>query len=169
LAAIVVLLALVMAPSLDAQARISLNVREADVREVLLTLAARGGLNMVIAPEVRGRISLRLQDASVAEALETLLATTGLAQVREGAIIGILSHETLIKQQRLQVERHTLGMAPFRTAVVPLRYSKAAELAPVLAPLLSPWGSIAVDDRTNSLIIRDIPGSPVFQKHHSEP
>jgi type IV pilus assembly protein PilQ len=168
MAAIIMLLGLVMAPSLDAQAHISLDVRDADVREVLLTLAERGGLNMVIAPDVRGGVTLRLQDVSVEEALEALLRTTGLAQVREGAVIGILSHETLLKQHRLQAERHTLGMAPLRTAVVPLHYSKAAELAPVLAALLSPWGSIAVDERTNSLIIRDLPRNPVFQKHHFE-
>jgi type IV pilus assembly protein PilQ len=54
-------------------------------------------------------------------------------------------------------------------AVVPLRYAKAAELAPLLATLLSPWGTIAVDERTNSLIIRDIPESPMFQNHQGAP
>jgi type II secretory pathway component GspD/PulD (secretin) len=48
-------------------------------------------------------------------------------------------------------------------AVVPLRYVKAAKLAPLLATLMSPWGTIAVDERTNGLIIRDIPESPIFQ------
>jgi type IV pilus assembly protein PilQ len=110
----------------------------------------------------------RLQGVSVEEALEALLGSTGLAQVRRGAVTGILS-ETLLKQHRLQAERHTLGMAPLRTAVVPLHYSKAAELAPVLAALLSPWGTIAVDERTNSLVIRDIPESPVFQRQRTAP
>jgi type IV pilus assembly protein PilQ len=169
IAAFLLLLSIAWTPSVQAQARVSLNVRNADMRETLRMLTEAGGLNVVIGPDVTGTVTLRLQDVPVEDALQIVLKTTGLVQVREGTTIGILSRETWLRQQRQQVELHTLAMGRTRTAVVPLQYAKAAELAPLLATLLSPWGTIAVDERTNSLIIRDLPESPMFQKPQGTP
>lgn len=166
---VLLLLGIAWTPMIEAQARVSLDVRDADVRETLRMLTEAAGLNVVIGPDVTGTVTLRLQDVSVDDALQIVLKITGLVQVREGTTIGILSREAWLRQQRQQVERHTLGMVRTHTAVVPLRYAKAAELAPLLATLLSPWGTIAVDERTNSLIIRDIAESPMFQTHQGAP
>jgi type IV pilus assembly protein PilQ len=167
--ALLLMFGMVQVPTLHAQARISLDVHNADVRETLRTLAAAGSLNLVIGPDVKGTVTLRLQDVPIEEALEILLRVTGLVQVHVGRAIGILSREAFLQQQRQQAAMHTLGIGPVRTAIVPLRYAKAAELAHLLATLLSPWGTIAVDEGTNSLIIRDIPESPIFQKNQVTP
>jgi type IV pilus assembly protein PilQ len=147
-----------------AQTRISIAARHADVRETLRMITEMGGLDVVIGPDVTGTVTLRLQDVPVEDALQTVLNTAGLVQVREGKTIGILSREAWLQRQRQQAELQILGRARTRLAIVPLHYAKAAELAPLLATLLSPWGTIAVDERTNSLVIRDIPESPMFQQ-----
>lgn len=169
ISAFLLILGLMIAPSLQAQTRISLDVRDAEVRQALLTLAERGDLNLVIGPGVEGRVTLRLHDVPVEEALDMLVKAAGLAQVRRGDSIAILPQEALHRQQQRQVERHLSGLGPFRTAIVPLHYAKAAELAPLLATLLSPWGTIAIDERTNSLIIRDIAASAIFQSSPLSP
>ena len=169
IAAFLVLFGIAWAAPVEAQPRISLEVRDADVRETLRLLTEAGGLNLVIGPDVQGTVTLRLRNVPVEDALQIVLKTTGLVQVRVGTTVGVLSREAWLRQQRQQVELHTLGMGPTRMAVVPLRYAKAAELAPLLATLLSPWGSVAVDARTNSLVIRDIPESSIFQKPQGAP
>jgi type IV pilus assembly protein PilQ len=169
IAAFLFLVGIAWTPPVQAQARVSLSVHNADVRETLRMLTETGGLNVVIGPDVTGTVTLRLRDVPLEDASQIVLKTTGLVQVREGTTVGILSRDAWLRQQRQQVELHTLGMGPTRMAVVPLRYAKAAELAPLLATLLSPWGTIAVDERTNSLIIRDIPESPMFQNHQGAP
>ncbi len=169
IAAFLLLLGIAWTPAAQAQRRVSLNVRHADVRETLRMLTDAGGLNVVIGPDVTGTVMLQLRDVPVEEALQIVLNTAGLVQIREGTTVGILTREAWLRQQRQQVELHTLGRGRMRVAVVPLRYANAAELAPVLAALLSPWGTIAVDVRTNSLVIRDIAESPLFQQHQHTP
>jgi type IV pilus assembly protein PilQ len=138
IAAFLLLLGTVGTPPVQTLARVSLEVRNADVREILRMLTQAGGLNVVIGPDVTGTLTLRLHDVPVDEALQIVLNTTGLVQVREGTTVGILSREAWLRQQQQQVELHTLGMASMRTAIVPHRYAKATELAPLLATLLSP-------------------------------
>ena len=162
--AVLVFLTLSGPPGAQAQHRVSLDARNADIRATLRRLTAAGGLNVVIGPDVTGTVTLRLRDVPVEEALQLALNTTGLVQVREGTTVGILSREGWLRQQRQQAELHTLGRGRTRMAVVRLRYAKAAEVAPLLATLLSPWGTLAVDERTNSLIIRDMAESPLFPK-----
>ncbi len=169
IAAFLLWVGMVWAPLVQAQAHVSLDVRNADVREALIMIAEAGGLNVVIGPDVTGTVTLRLQDVPVEEALQTVLNTAGLIQVREGKTMGMLSRKAWLQQQRHQAQPQGLGSVQTRLAIVPLRYAKAVQLAPVLPTCLSPWGTIADDERTNSLVIRDVPESPVFQQHQGAP
>jgi type II secretory pathway component HofQ len=149
--------------ALPAAPRLSLEAQQADVAATLRQLAQLGGLNLVIGPDVKGTISLRLKEVSVDEALAAIARAAGLVYWREGSVLTVLSQSAWLAQQRQLAEAYSLGRGPFRTVVIPLHYASAAELAPLVAALLSPWGTIAVDARTNSLIIRDIADSPALQ------
>jgi type II secretory pathway component HofQ len=150
------------APPAQAESAISLSVRNADLVDVLRMLAQIADLNVIISSEVKGTVTLQLNDVSAKDAFEILLNTAGLAKVQNGSVIGILPHATLLRQQ--QQRDQALGLTPgeFRTEVVKLEYAKATELARTLASFLSPWGTIAADRRTNSLIIRDVSESAIF-------
>lgn len=149
--------------TLSAEPQISLNLRDADLVETLRMLAERQGISLVISEEVKGTVTLQLERVPVNDAFEIVLKTAGLVRVQMGAVMGIIPQRILLKQLKEQVEARAVGGTSFRTEVVKLNYAKAIELAPVLAPLLSPWGSISADGRTNSLIIHAVPESSIFQ------
>ena len=146
----------------EAQSSISLDVRNADLVDVLRLLAQIGGLNVIISSEVKGTVTIHLKEVSAEDFFEILLDTAGLAKVQKGSVIGILPRGTLLRQQQQSDQARGLTLGEFRTEVVKLEYAKATELARTLASFLSPWGSIAADRRTNSLIIRDISESAIF-------
>ena len=146
----------------QAHSLISLDLRNADLVDVLRTLAQIGGLNVIISSEVKGTVTVQLSDVSAKDAFETLLDSTGLAKVQKGSVIGILPRGSLLRQQQERDQARGLTPGDFRTEVVKLEYAKATELARTLASFLSPWGSIAADRRTNSLIIRDVSESAIF-------
>ena len=139
--------------SVHAQPLVSLNVRDADVVKTLRMLAELGNLNVVISPDVRGSITLRLEDVPVEDALDIVVTTTGLSQVRKGSVIGVLPREALLEHRKQLAEMRSMGHGEFRTQVVRLNYARATELVHILAPMLSPWGTITPDERTNSLIV----------------
>ena len=149
------------APS-QTQSSISLDVRNADLVDVLRMLAQIGGLNVIIGLDVKGTVTVQLSDVSAKDAFEILLDTAGLAKVQKGSVIGILPRGTLLRQQQQRDQARGLTPGEFRTEVVKLEYAKAVDLARTLASFLSPRGSIAADRRTNSLIIRDVSESAIF-------
>lgn len=137
-------------------------MRDADVVKVLLMLAEVGGMNLVISGETKGLVTLQLDAVPVQEAMEIVLGMAGLARVQKGSVIGILPRRALLEDQRQEAEARTLGQAVFRTEIVRLQFARSTELARTLAPLLTRWGRIIPDSRTNSLIIRDVPESSIF-------
>jgi type II secretory pathway component HofQ len=146
----------------QAQSSISLDLRDADLVDVLRMLAQVAGLNVIISSEVKGTVTVQLSDVSAKDAFEILLDTAGLVKVQKRSVIGILPREMLLRYQQQRDQARGLAPGEFRTEVVKLDYAKAMELAKTLASLLSPWGSIAADRRTNSLIIRDVSESAIF-------
>jgi type II secretory pathway component HofQ len=160
-----ILLSFTATPALrpaQAQPSISIDVRNADLVDVLRMLAQIEGLNVIISSEVKGTVTVQLNDVSAKDAFETLLDTAGLTKVQKGSVIGILPRGTLLRQQQQREQAQRLMPGEFRTEVIKLDYAKATELARTLASFLSPWGSIAADRRTNSLIIRDVSESAIF-------
>jgi type II secretory pathway component HofQ len=146
----------------QAQSSISLDVRNADLIDMLRMLAQIEGLNVIISSEVKGTVTVQLSDVSAKDAFETLLDTAGLVKVQKGSVIGILPRSTLLRQEQQREQARRLTPGDFRTEIIKLDYAKATELARTLASFLSPWGSIAADRRTNSLIIRDVSESAIF-------
>jgi type II secretory pathway component HofQ len=145
-----------------AQSSISLDVRNADLIDMLRMLAQIEGLNVIISSEVKGTVTVQLSDVSAKDAFETLLDTAGLVKVQKGSVIGILPLGSLVKQEQQREQARRLTPGDFRTEIIKLDYAKATELARTLASFLSPWGSIGADRRTNSLIIRDVSESAIF-------
>ncbi|ALR78418.1 DNA uptake porin HofQ [[Enterobacter] lignolyticus] len=136
---------------------VTLTVDEVPVAQVLQTLAALDGRNIVIGPEVDGVLSLQLTNIPWMQALQTVLSSAGLTMTSQGAVLFIHSHAWQeAKQSRLETEqekrRQTL---PLRGQSIALRYADAGELAKAGEKLLSSRGAMTVDKRTNRLLVRD--------------
>ncbi len=138
---------------------ISLDLKDADIKDVFRTISQLTGLNIVIDPEVRGTVTVQLEDVPWDQALDLILKQNSLGYVLENNIMRIA---TTAKLQAEEGDRSRLAEArqaaePTRTVIKKLSYAKATEITPTLQSVMSKRGSIVVDGRTNTLIIREIP------------
>ena len=139
---------------------VSLDFQDADLRSVLRALVAQGGLNVVFDNGVQGTIDIVLTDIPWDQALETILRANKLGYVAEGTIIRIAPLTVLAEEEsdrrKLSEARALSGDLGVRT--FSLSYARAQELQPLLTrSVLSPRGQIQVDQRTNTLIVTDLP------------
>jgi type IV pilus assembly protein PilQ len=142
---------------------IDLKVTNADVTEVLRTFAQISGLNIIVQPGVAGVVTAELDNVPWDQALEQVLKINGLSYELDGNVmriapVSVLRQEANEKQQLVQAQALSI---PLRTVFRRLSYANAGNLAGLLrtgqAGLLSQRGSVIVDDRTNSLIIKELP------------
>ncbi|HEY1250503.1 MAG TPA: type IV pilus secretin PilQ [Thermoanaerobaculia bacterium] len=138
---------------------ISLDLKDADIKDVFRTISQLTGLNIVIDPEVRGTVTVQLEDVPWDQALDLILKQNSLGYVLENNIMRIA---TTAKLQAEEGDRARLAEArqaaePTRTVIKKLSYARASEITPTLQSVMSKRGSIVIDGRTNTLIIREIP------------
>jgi type IV pilus assembly protein PilQ len=138
---------------------ISLDVQSADVRDVLRFLAETGGVNILASGEVQGTITVRLVDVPWEQALEAVLRLTGLAQERQGNVILVAPAERFrsAREERVRARQAEAQTEPKITRMVPLNYANATQLKATLEKLLGACATIAVDSRTNTLILTGTP------------
>lgn len=141
--------------------RIDLDLKEADIHDVFRTLAKVGRVNIVAADDVSGNVTITMRNVPWDQALDTILQAKKLGMVRRGNIIRVANMADLNKERELALERRKaeLQLAPIETRLVPVSYAQANDMQKRAADLLSPRGTIAVDERTNVLIIRDVAGN----------
>jgi type IV pilus assembly protein PilQ len=129
------------------------------VRDVLRLLAETGGVNILASGEVQGTITVRLVDVSWEQALEAILKLTGLAQERQGNVILVVPAERFrsAHEERARARQAEAHTEPKITRVVPVKYASATQLKATLDKLLGACATIAVDGRTNTLILTGTP------------
>jgi type IV pilus assembly protein PilQ len=153
--------------TLNAQARgyssrrIDLDLKDADIHNILRLLADVGRVNIVTADDVSGTVTIRMRNVPWDQALDVVLQAKGLGMVRSGNLIRVAPLATLQKERelRLAAAKQEYELTPLETRLIPVSYAQADELQGRAKDLLSPRGSIAVDERTNVLIARDISGN----------
>ncbi len=153
-------------------ARVTFNFQDIQVRSVLQLIADVSDLNIVVADSVGGNITLRLTGVPWDQALDIILDSKNLDKRNNGNVMWIAPIEEIAtrEQQLLQAELDKQQLEPLRTAIITLSYAKASELRNLIeesselsarnttsseAGLLSPRGSVSVDERTNTLLIND--------------
>ena len=138
---------------------VSLDVQGTDVRDVLRLLAETGGINILASGEVQGTITVRLVDIPWEQALEAVLKLTGLAQERQGNVILVApaEHFRSVREERVRAHQAAAQTEPKITRAVPVNYANATQLKATLEKLLGACATIAVDGRTNTLILSGTP------------
>jgi len=144
--------------------RISLNFQDIEVRAVLQLIADFTEMNLVASDTVSGRITLRLQNVPWDQALELVLKTKGLDKRQVGNVLMVAPAAEIAERERQQIEanKQISELAPLQSEFVRIRYAKANDIVALFqagseegGSLISPRGSVVVDQRTNSLIITD--------------
>jgi type IV pilus assembly protein PilQ len=138
---------------------ISLDLKDADIKDVFRTISQLTGLNIVIDPEVRGTVTVQLEDVPWDQALDLILKQNSLGYVLENNIMRIATTSKLQAEEgdRARLAEARQAAEPTRTVIKKLSYAKAGEIVPVLQSVMSKRGAIVVDQRTNTLIIRETP------------
>jgi type IV pilus assembly protein PilQ len=141
--------------------RISLNLVDADIKQVFRLFHEISGLNFVLDPGVDGRVTIVLDQVPWDQALDLILKNNGLDKVLEGNVLRIASNQRLAQEAaaRKQLkEAEELEVEPITLTRV-LSYAKAVDVQSVIREggVLSQRGKVIVDERTNTLIISDVP------------
>jgi type IV pilus assembly protein PilQ len=142
--------------------KLSLNFQDIDTRAVLQLLADASGQNIVVSDSVKGSVTLRLQSVPWDQALDIVLRTKGLDKRQEGNVIIVAPADELSSREKadLASKKDIQELAPLRTEFLQINYAKASDLAALLkgsstSSVLSARGNVAVDERTNTLLLSD--------------
>ena len=142
--------------------RLTLNFQDIETRAVLQLLAETSGQNIVVSDTVQGNVTLRLQNVPWDQALDIVMRTKGLDKRQEGNVIYAAPAEELAarEKQLLESQKSLTELAPVRTEYLQVNYAKASDLASLIqsqgkGSLLSERGSLAIDERTNTLLLQD--------------
>jgi len=138
---------------------ISLNLKDADLKDFFRLIHEISGLNVVLDPNVRGSVTIVLDDVPWDQALDIVLKNNSLERQLDGNVLRIATVETLRKEaeaRKAQVEAQDLAVNKV-TITRYLSYARANDLMPIIKKFLSARGDVVADNRTNALIIEDIP------------
>ncbi|MBM7456899.1 type IV pilus assembly protein PilQ [Oceanisphaera litoralis] len=140
---------------------ISMNFQDIPVRTVLQLIADFNNFNLVTTDSVQGNLTLRLDGVPWEQALDTILQVRGLDKRLDGNILLVAPAAELAQQEQQQLENRQAKevLAPLVTEMLQVNYAKAVDVVALLTNestgLLTERGAIAVDGRTNMLVIKD--------------
>ena len=138
--------------------RISLNFKDADLKDVFRLFHEITGYNIVLDPAVSGTLTIVLENVPEDQALDIILKNNGLDKVFENNVIRIATTQKLASEaaaRKALLEAKELEEEPI-TFTRGLSYAKAKDVTPILKKIMSKRGDVIMDDRTNTLIITDL-------------
>ncbi len=125
---------------------ISVDFKDADIRQVLRVISLKSGMDIVAGSDVEGLVSVKLTNVPWEQALDIILRTYGFTYERKDNIVRVMTIAALEKEA-------------LSTEVFPLDYAKAKDVPDVVKEMLSERGKVKFDERTNTVIVTDIPSS----------
>ena len=141
--------------------RLTLNFQDIEARAVLQLLADASGQNIVVSDSVQGNVTLRLQNVPWDQALDIVLRTKGLDMRKRDNVIIVAPADELAAREKadLAARKDIQELAPVRSEFLQINYAKAQEMADLIksqgSSMLSARGAVAVDERTNTLLLQD--------------
>ena len=138
---------------------ITLNLKDADIKDTLQRFSELTQLNIVLDPDVRGTVTVSLQEIPWDQALELILKINQLGYVLEGNVMRIASSSKLLaeEQARLAFTAAQDKNRPLRTVLQKVSYGNVNEMAATARKVMSVRGDIFVDARSNTLVIKELP------------
>ena len=138
---------------------VSLKEVQISVTDFFRTISELSGLNILIDPEVGGSLTLNVEQIPWDQLFGAVLQSQGLAKRIEGNLVRISTQDKLRAEQEISqsLKEATFLAADTLTITKRLNYAIGEEITSSLEPHLTLRGSMNVDDRTNTLIITDVP------------
>jgi type IV pilus assembly protein PilQ len=139
--------------------KISLDLQDADIVNVMRLFAEVANLNIILSPDVKGKVTVRMVNVPWDEAMSIILKMNGLGYALEDHILRIGSVGALAKEDEdeLRAKETKKKAEDLVTRIIPINYSTASIIEGTIKKSLSPRGETVTDARTNTLIVKDIP------------
>ncbi len=143
--------------------RLTLNFQDIETRAVLQLLAETSDRNIVVSDTVQGNVTLRLKNVPWDQALDIVMTTKGLDMRQNGNVIIVAPAEEIAARETADLEAQAAikELEPLYSEFLQVNYAKASDLADLISKsagqnsMLSDRGSVAIDDRTNTLLVQD--------------
>ncbi|WP_045485667.1 type IV pilus secretin PilQ [Vibrio harveyi] len=143
---------------------ISINFQDIPVRNVLQLIADYNQFNLVVSDSVEGNLTLRLDGVPWQQVLDIILQVKGLDKRVDGNVILVAPKDELDLREKQQLEKQKLEqeMGELSSEIIKVNFAKASDIAEMIngegnISMLSDRGSMTIDERTNSLLIRELP------------
>jgi type IV pilus assembly protein PilQ len=138
--------------------RITIDLRDADIHNILRLIADEGNVNIVTNQLVAGSVTLRLRSVPLDEALAIILRSNGLGWEQQGNIIRVAPMTVFEAESKARIDAYvqSQGLEPLQVRLIAVNYAEAVSLAEILGGVLSTRGKVKVDDRKNALIVTDV-------------
>ena len=139
----------------------TLNFQDISVRAVLQIIAGYNDFNLVTSDSVTGNITLRLDGVPWDQALDVVLRIKGLDKRMDGSILMVAPSEELAAREakELKAKQQVEDLEPLYSEYIRLNYAKAEDFADLLKTdtnsIITARGSVSVDQRTNTLLMKD--------------
>jgi type IV pilus assembly protein PilQ len=138
---------------------ISVNLKDVDLKDFFRLIHEISGLNVVLDPMIHGTLTIVLDDVPWDQALDIVLKNNDLSRQLDGNVLRIATVDTLRKEaegRRAQIDAEALAVDKVSITRF-LSYAHAKDVLLPIKKFLSQRGDVVADERTNSLIVNDIP------------
>lgn len=138
---------------------VSMDVQDAEIETVLRSLASFSGMNIVASPRVEGKVTVKLDSVPWRQALTVILRAHNFDYIEEYGILRVDTTDELRKEdlEEKRAAKQVEDLMKLELTHIPLNYANAGEVKDSLQKMLSGRGTIDVDERTNTLLVNDIP------------
>jgi type IV pilus assembly protein PilQ len=139
--------------------KITIDLQNTEIRDFLRILADTGKLNLVMDPDVQGNFGFKFTDTPWDQVLDVVLKNAGLGKEIQNGVLRVAKIDKLQKEEeeRKKLDETKALAGELQTITRPLSYAKVGEVQKILKDMLTKRGSAILDDRTNTLIITDLP------------
>jgi type IV pilus assembly protein PilQ len=145
---------------LEGKENINFDFQDQDIVPIFRLFADISGCNLFLHPDVKGRCTMKFKDVPWNQALDTILKTFSLGKSIEGNIIRIAPHTVFAKEseEAEKAREAKIKAEPLATRIFPISYAKVKEIETAMknSKVLTPKGSISVDERTSTMLINDV-------------
>ncbi|NTW84583.1 MAG: type IV pilus secretin PilQ [Holophagaceae bacterium] len=139
--------------------KITIDLQNTEIRDFIRILADTGKLNLVMDPDVQGSAGFKFTDTPWDQVLDVVLKNSGLGKEVQNGVLRVAKVDKLQKEEeeRKKLDEIKALAGELQTITRPLSYAKVGEVQKILKDILSKRGSAILDERTNTLIITDLP------------
>ncbi|HXN82564.1 MAG TPA: type IV pilus secretin PilQ, partial [Myxococcales bacterium] len=138
--------------------RADFNLKDIEIKNLLAGIAEISKRNIIVADDVKGTVTIKLRNVPWDQALDIILKAKGLGKEEIGNIIRVAPIERLRAEQKDAAEAAKMKTAldPLKVRLIPVNYATASAMVDKLKDSLTERGTVSVDVRTNTLIVKDV-------------